>query len=353
MVRFVCVLLLLLSGCSKQELVRPAAPLTAPARLCASHEAGPSCRSAAEVERLLGGEDLRILGLADPPGGLQGAKVMTLRGQVGGRSVTFRARWRAQNTAGLINEPRKELAAYAVQKLFLREDELVAPPTAAHCFPVDEYRAFDAGAQATYPDADCVLGFATYWLEDVRTVGSAREEGWVSSRDGSALWDRTLFERDPVYRASIASCNLLTYLINHGDAHDGQILLEQTPGGLRGYVVDSSIAFLSIKNPMMLFREDWSQLRVPALPRRSIERLQALTARDFARLGVVQELELRERRLVTRHPAGSESPNDAGAIRWSGKRLRIGLTEAEIALVSERSRDLLARPDLERLTDDR
>jgi hypothetical protein len=40
------------------------------------------------------------------------------------------------------------------------------------------------------------------------------------------------------------------------------------------FVVDNSISFQSIKNPMLLFRQDWSQIRVPALPKKAIERLE-------------------------------------------------------------------------------
>lgn len=340
-----------LPACTKRDLAKPAAPLTPPSRLCAAGEAAPRCRSAHEIEQLLAAEDLHILGMDDPPGGLQGAKVLTLRGSVGARSVTFRVRWRAQSTADVINEPRKELAAYAVQKLFLDDDELVAPPTAAYCFALAEYQRFAPDERTSFRGVDCVLGFATYWLEDVKTASSAREDGWVSDHSDSTLWDPRQFERDPMYRASISKCNLLTHLINHGDAHGGQLLLEQTPRGLRAYVVDSSVAFLSIKNPVMLFREDWSRLQVPSLPQRSIARLKSLGRQDLDRLGVVQELELRDGRLLPRKPASPDSPTEAGAIRWSGTHLRIGLTEAEIALVSSRIRDLLARPDLTKLTD--
>ncbi|HYJ07647.1 MAG TPA: hypothetical protein VEX18_01525, partial [Polyangiaceae bacterium] len=213
------------------------------------------------------------------------------------------------------------------------------------------YRRFAPDEKASFRGVDCVLGFATYWLEGVKTVSSAREDGWVGNRSDSTLWDPRLFERDPMYRASISKCNLLTHLINHGDAHGGQLLLEQTPRGLRAYVVDNSVAFLSIKNPVMLFREDWSQLLVPWLPQGNIARLQSLKRQDLAQLGVVQELELRDGRLLPRKPTSTAYPNDTGAIRWNGTRLKIGLTDSEIDLVSSRIRELLARPDLAKLTD--
>ena len=286
--------------------------------------------------------------MAATPSGLQGAKILTLQGTLGERSVTFRVRWRAQSSAGLINEPRKELAADAVQRLFLDDDELVVPPTAAYCLPLADYRRFAPNEKANFAGIDCVLGFVTYWLEGVTTVSSARQDGWLSERNGSGLWDRQLFADDLVYRASVANCNVLMHVIHHGDAHNEQLLLERTPRGLRSYVVDNSIAFRSIKNPLLLLGEDWSELQVPWLPPSTIARLKAVTASDWERLVTVQQLELRDGRLVPLGPVGSEQagerlPGDESEFSWHGRRLRIGLTRGEIDLVSARIRALAAR----------
>jgi hypothetical protein len=337
----------LLVACSKHlPLARPAAPLTEPTRLCTANEGPADCRPARQVEETLAG-DLEILSMDDTPSGSQGAKILTVRGWSRGRSIVFRVRWRAQSSAGLINEPRKELAAYAVQKLYLSEEELVVPPTAAHCFPIEHYRHFAPTESATFPNADCVLGFVSLWLEGVKTVESAREADWLG--DDGGIWDKKLFEQDAMYRTSVGNANLLTYLIQHGDAHELQFMLEKAPGGLRTYVVDNSIAFRSIKNPMLLLREDWSNLHVPSLPARAIARLEALTSQDLARLATITELELRGRQLsVTKQPFEA-SPSHPNELSWHGDRLRIGLTEGEIELVSSRVRDLLARPDLDRL----
>lgn len=333
-----------LGGCKgPHPLAAPAAPLTPPSRLCAVGEKPPECRSARQVEKLMGG-GLEILGMAPTPSGQQGAKILTLRARLGARAVVFRAKWRAQSTGGIVNEPRKELAAHAVQKLFLDETELAAPPTVAHCFPLAEYRAFVPDERASFDGIDCVLGFVSYWLESVRTASSARREGLLSG-DGESFWDAELFEKDPMYRRSAASTNLLTYVIRHGDPHNAQFLLEPTPRGLRTYVVDNSIGFRSIKNPIYFIREDWSKIRVPRLPKRVVERLRALTDEDFAGLATVTELERRGRQLaVVATPAPSKS--DDSAMSWDGSRLRIGLTHDEIALVQARVRDLLADPDL-------
>ena len=66
---------------------------------------------------------LALAGCASGPGsypsGQQGARILTLRASVGAQEVVFRAKWRAQSSANILNEPRKELGAHAVQQLFL------------------------------------------------------------------------------------------------------------------------------------------------------------------------------------------------------------------------------------------
>jgi hypothetical protein len=123
-------------------------------------------------------------------------------------------------------------------------------------------------------------------------------------------------------------------------------MIEQTPRGLRAYVVDNSIAFRSIKNPMLLFREDWSNIQVAALPEPVLSRLRKLTNDDFARLATVSELELDHRQLRQVSEKAARVKSDGTAMSWQGSRLRIGLTSGEIALVSSRVHALLARTDL-------
>jgi len=335
-------LLIGLIGCSKHlPLARPAAPLTLPTRLCMEGESPPSCRAPRQIESLLSATPI-LLGMADAPGGSQGAKILTLSASGRHGRVVFRAKWRAQGTADLINEPRKELAAYAVQKLFLTDQELVAPPTAALCLPLTDYQRFDRAAAPTFEHIDCVLGFASYWLEGVEDVGQAQQSGLMHQ---GGLLDRQLFETDPVYRSSVSNANVFTYLINHGDAHEKQFMIEHTPRGLRTYVVDNSIAFLSIKNPMMLVREDWSHIQIPSIPQRLLARLKALTVADLRALSSIVELERRGRQLVPSKPELEPIASDGHAMSWQGSRLRIGLSNREIELVAARIRDLLERPE--------
>jgi len=336
-------LLVGLVGCSKHlPLARPAASLTLQTRLCMEGESPPSCRAPRQIESLLSVAPT-LVGMADAPGGSQGAKILTLSAMGARGRVVFRVKWRAQSTADLINEPRKELAAYAVQKLFLSDQELVAPPTAAICLPLADYRRFDRAAAPTFEHIDCVLGFASYWLEGAEDLEAAQKSGLTHHSAG--LLDRQLFEADPVYRSSVSNANVFTYLINHGDAHENQFMIEQTARGLRTYVVDNSIAFLSIKNPMMLVREDWSRIQIPSIPQRLVARLKALTVAQLRALSSIVELEQREGQLVPSSPNLEPIPSDGHAMSWQGSRLRIGLSNREIELVAARIRELLERPE--------
>src|SRR5215510_13639937 len=136
----ITVLLALVVSCSSAApLAAPAAPLTEPTVLCTTAQ-NSRCNSAEAVESWLRAPSLQIVGSAPTPGGQQGAKLLTLTVPRGTGSIVFRAKWRSLDTESLINDPRKELGAYAVSKLFLDPDEYVVPPTSGHCFELDHYR---------------------------------------------------------------------------------------------------------------------------------------------------------------------------------------------------------------------
>ncbi|HTE53262.1 MAG TPA: hypothetical protein VK698_20550 [Kofleriaceae bacterium] len=314
--------------------------LTEPARLCRS---GPTdaCRSAAEVEKWLERSDIEILRSTPTPAGVQGARVLTLRLADEPHAV-FRAKWRAHSTTTSRNSPRRELAAYAVQKLFLEPDEYVAPPTAPHCFPLDEYRAaVDRKAKPTFPETRCVYGILSYWLEDVQPLGDAEKAGWFDGEHAHAL-DRALFEKNTGYRDSIATVNLFTYLIAHADSHARNFLITRDRAAPFVYSVDNSLSLGLARNANLPDRSDWSRIRVPALPRSRIERLRRIGDR-VDRLRSVAELERKDRGLVVVEPSIDAPPSDG--MDWKDSRLRVGLTADEIEGVRDRVARLLERVD--------
>ena len=312
----------------------PAAPLSPPTRLCRDAAVESACRNAEEVEAWLRDPDLRVLGAGGTPRGRQGARVLTL--SAGG--VVFRAKWRAYSTISTVNDPRLELGAHAVQKLFLQPHEYVVPPTAAYCFEIDTYRAVvDATAEPTLDVAPCVVGYLSYWLEDAWALEDADDAGVLEPDQGPL--DRALFERSAAYRRSLSNLNVLTYLIRNGDTHDKQFLVAASRSGPRVYSVDNSIAFGKLMNPDLTEEENWSTLHVP-VSRVLIARLRAIAPESLDALGAIDQLELRGRRLVPTTPRPGRV-SDTG-YRWRGDALQIGLTEEEIEGVRARLAGLIA-----------
>jgi hypothetical protein len=321
----------------------PAAPLSQPTQLCRTLTPRLPCRPVLEVEAWLARADLEILGAAATPSGIQGARVLTLRAP-GALPVVFRAKWRVHSTTTTRNSPRRELGAYAVQKIFLQPHEYVVPPAAPHCFALAPYRAVvDRQARPTFRDTDCVYGILSYWVEDVQSLRDAEKAGWFEGEEEHAL-DRKLFEKNRVYRDSIAAVNLLAYAIDHADSHAKNFVITRDQAAPFVYSVDNSLSLGAPRNKKLAPEHDWSRLRVPALPRSMIERLRgADVPGNLLRLRVVAELARRGPLLVV-VPRGEAGPNRTG-MGWAGDHLRIGLTEAEIAGVRTRIEGLLGRVD--------
>lgn len=325
-----------LSSCRSEDVGRPApaAPLTAPMRLCRHKAAFGGCRTVSEVEGWLSHPHLAILGATKTPGGIQDARVLTLRVPTF-PEVVFRAKWRAESTATSRNSPRRELAAYAVQKLFLDETDYVVPPAAPHCFPIDEYRAkVDAKARPSFRNTRCVYGILSYWLEDVQSLSDAREAGWFHGARRHAL-DRELFDHDRIYRDSVASVNLFTYLIAHADSHASNFVIARDRDDPVVYSVDNSLSLGLPKNRKLDPEDDWSRLRVPALPRDLIQRL-AQAARRVDELRCVAEMEARDGQLVLAGRSNLSAAPPTDGVDWAGGRMRIGLTAGEIAGLRQR-----------------
>lgn len=319
--------------------------LSEPTQLCRQGTpfAARTCRRAEDVESLLARDDLEILAASETSVGVQGAYVLTLRS--GG--VVFRAKWRPHASTTRRNSPRFELAAYAVQKLFLEPREYVVPPTVAQCFPLEAYRArVDATARATFEGAGCVYGVLSYWLEDVESIRDAQLAGSLHGQHDHAF-DPELFDRDRTYKDSIARVNAFTYVIGHRDSHARNFVITRAAAGARDrsvYSVDNSLSFTMAPNPRIAREHDWSKIRVPALPRAVIERLREAD-RKLAGLRTIASLRRAHGRLVT--ATAPEDPGGAGrdGIAWSGDRLAVGLTADEIAGVRTRIHELLDRVD--------
>ncbi len=223
------------------------------------------------------------------------------------------------------NEPRYELAAYELQKLFLSESEYVVPPTIARVFPLDWVRRYDDRASATFRNTNSVLVVMQYWLSS------------VTSED---FWDNKRFDADTMYARYMANMNLLTHLINHVDANVGNFLISTTPVP-RVFSVDNGVAFRSERSDRGTM---WRNLRVEGLPRATVERLRAITEEDLQRvLGVLVQYEVHNGLLQPVEPTAPLS--DSRGVRVEDTVIQLGLTRREIQDVHNRLTRLLQRVD--------
>jgi hypothetical protein len=282
--------------------------------------------------------ELVLLGAAETPQGRQGARILTLALPAESGKLVFRAKWRAHSTLSSLNDPRRELGAYAVQRLFLEPHEYVVPPSVGHCFDLAEYRKrVDPVGRATFAGIDCVFGVLSYWLEDGRDLDDAEDAGWLSS--DQRAFDAAWFRRSASYRDSASNLNVLTFLIEHGDSHPDQFIVGGSAELPRLYCVDNSLSFGSFRNPTV--DEDWSRLLVPSIRLTTAQRLRLLTPEQLSSLAVIEQYRAVDGSLV--HGAAGAAVNAGQALRWAGRELQVGLTRAEIARVSSRLRALTSR----------
>jgi hypothetical protein len=244
---------------------------------------------------------------------------------------TIRVKWKAAppgDADGWNNSPRKELAAYALQKWFLDPSAYVVPTTVARCVPIDDYRRIEPDAEPTLPGTRCVLGVQALWLEEVEVP--------------EILYDEERFRREPVYARHLANFNLFAYLIEDRDTRPANVLTAKNPANRRVFSVDNGISFDG--KLYNLFENEWQHIRVPALPRASIERLRAVTRERAQALATVAQLRAdRAGVLHNEKPGPSLDPSEGSHFRDGV--LQLGLTEAEIEKVWQRLQELLREVD--------
>jgi hypothetical protein len=332
----------LTAACGGRPMPEPGAPLTPPTALCVEHAAARDCRPASEIDAWLHATDLEIVSAAETPAGKQGARVLTLALPTAAGRQVFRAKWRSLATTSSLNEPRKELAAYALERKLLRPEQFVIPPAAGYCFDLEQYRRrVEPTAEPTFDGIPCVYGVLSYWLEGARGIDDAEDEDWIPADD---LLNEGLFRREQSYRRSLADVNLLAHLIGHGDSHHKQFVFTRGLGALRVYLVDNSLAFGAFRNPGIEPEQDWSNLHVPALSSESIERVRALSRAALSQLTVIEQYRVSGGRLI-HVPTTAPGQRTNHGLRWVGQELQVGLTRAEADLVWTRLEALLRRLD--------
>ena len=280
-----------------------------------------------ELAQRLSHGDFEIVSVKGAGGGIMGAKKLRLRFDDG---VEINVKWKRApaEAEGWNNSPRREIAAYEVQKLFLEPDDYVVPVSVPRCIPLDTYAAVERRTQGNVPGADCVLGLLSVWLQNV-----------VQPKQ---LFDPGRFQRDGSYARSLGHLNILTYLINHQDGRANNFLISTVEHRPQLFSIDNGLAFSTVFHNY--FIPHWNRIRVPSLPGKGVERLRAVEREDLDRLAVLAEMKGDERG-VLQNVKPSENWNRLTGARLAPGRVQFGLTVSEIDAIEERLAKLLRDVD--------
>ena len=225
------------------------------------------------------------------------------------------------------NNPRYEVAAYELQKLFLEPHEFVVPPTVMRAFDLAWYHELNPDVRATFDDTESVLVALQYWL-----FGIAGDDFWHPDR----------LRTDSAYAHNIGNFNLFTYIVRHSDQNVGNYLISNSTANPRIFSVDNGIAFDSDISDR---GADWRRLRVDSVPAQTIERLRQVTREELTRhLGTLAQFRIQADGTLTPEPAQPPIERRRG-IRENATVIQLGLDERELDGVWRRIQRLLQRVD--------
>ena len=248
-------------------------------------------------------------------------------------SVVLIAKWAnaPQNGSRFNNEPRYEMAAYEIQKLFLDESEYVVPPTVLRAFPIEFVREQMPEVKPTFGSAPgSVVVALQYWLSA------------VTPKD---FWNHVRARSDTLYARHIGNFNIFTVVVRHSDANVGNYLISTAEANPRVFSVDNGIAFGSNESDKGFA---WRDVQVERFPRRTIERLRQVTRQQLEEtLETLAEFEVQDGRLVPVEPGPPLSRNVG--VRREGNRVQFGLTRSEIRQVEQRIHELMRAANERRL----
>ncbi len=275
-------------------------------------------------------ETMEMKGTEFGTAGAMSIKLLFPEGSGGLKNV--RVKWKEMPEGKLEefnNSPRRAIAAYQVQKLFLEPEDYVVPTSFAFCVRLARY-ARDTGdlQEPTLKKSACVLGVVTIWLENVTR--------------SDQLYEEARFVSDPAYAYYLSNFNLFTYLVDFADPKESNFLVSKEENRRHVFSIDHDIAFEEVfRNP---FVDPWNVIFVPALRRDSIERLRKLRREDLDGLGIVAQLEKNRSGMYVSVPPGENSNPNKG-VRIAGKTVQLGLAKFEIDAIWERAQALIARVD--------
>ena len=284
--------------------------------------------SPATSEQAFESGELRILSERYAGRGVTGARKLEIELPESGKRVEAKWKPMPRRLDAINNSPRRELAAYQIQKLFLDAENYVVPTSSVRCIRAEEFIDSKRHRSPTLPDTNCELGVLSLWLEQVTLP--------------DPLFDKARFARDPVYARHLADFNLATYLMKHKDGRRGNFLVSTNDLDRRVFAIDNGVAFSGIW--FNWFVPNWKKIRVPALRKSSVDRLRHLTHEKLEALGVVVQLEWQVQggvRVV--EPTQNLDPDDG--VRSEGQIIQLGLEEDEIENLWERIEHLIEDVD--------
>ncbi len=226
------------------------------------------------------------------------------------------------------NSPRREIAAYQIQKLFLEPEDYVVPTSFMLSIPRDIYEKNHGYTLASVEGTSCVLVFGSLWLKNVTVPGQ--------------LYEESRFLQEPNYAYFMSNLNVFTYLVAHRDAKPGNFLVSKDEVRRQVFAVDNGTTFGIF--PYNFFVQNWNVLRVPALRKDSIDRLRQVQRQDLDFLGVLVQFEKDEKGILMPVPAG-DNLDPTRSVRIQDGTVQLGLRRSEINGVWQRIQTLIADVD--------
>ncbi len=261
--------------------------------------------------------------------GITGAQEVTLYFDEVQKNIRFK--WKPAAPGQLDqdnNSPRKEIAAYEVQKLFLDPEDYVVPTSLMYCAPAELYVVDGEKLPPAAPGANCILGNLSVWMQEVSQPTS--------------IYQEFRFREDPNYAYFLSNFNLFTYLVRHQDGKASNFLQSNDYFRPQLYSIDNGISFGTL--PYNFFVENWDVIRVAALRKESIDRLRGVRREDLDRLQVVAQLERNDEGNLLSVPPGESLDPDKGVVIADGT-FQFGLSQAEIDALWERIQNVIAMVD--------
>jgi len=323
-------------GCSRDR--PPDWPVSPPSQLCSDPSLAETdfCLPAARIERWLKSGAFVITDDAVTEDGISAPHKMRVRiTDPDASDISFSVKFKPvpHDFDNFDNSPRRELAAYQLQKLFLDEHDYVVPPTILHCIALGDRDLDDEGMLSTLQPfsegdtgANCSLGIVAYWLENVT---------------GYEVLDEKRAARDRRYREHLGNLKALTILVGHQDnLGAANLLLATDPQRPRVFSVDNGLSLGAMgDNPIRVFSSAWSRRHIDWMSARTAKRLRSIDRRKLEKLSVLAQLEVRGDTIAS---VAETAPLDRNeGVRQTGRILQLGLTAEEITDVSEHLDELL------------